>query len=531
VKPGAGIDPLEGELAFVVNGSASRDAITESLRTLLRTRHTAIGRHRFTLLDTFDNRIHRAGARLTRGDINGTATVTWRPRGGRTPLAIPSSLPFGFAWDLPDGPLQDALTPVIGVRRLLAQAEVEQDGSLLEILDDRRKTVARLRIESGRARLPISRSAWHALPVSVTLTALRGFGDTYQQIVPVIESRPGVTRCPEGLHQMILRHAGASETNEVPSLRVVLAQTVRADVGARRIHRALIAALVANEPGLRDNLDSEFLHDFRVALRRARSLVGQVKNVFPPDVVEHFSTEMSWLGRLTGPPRDLDVLVLAIRARQLEVPAVERELLLAFLSQAQERERQVLIEALDSPRYRRFLVEWQTFLDRPAATDLVACNARKPLVDVVCGRAWKLSRRIARSAGSIDEQSPAEHLHKIRIDAKKLRYLVDATPAFFDAADLHCILGALKKLQRVLGDFNDAQVHQTLLLGCGQALGEAGGPVSTVLTIGQLAEDRRQFGERMRRDVAEHLQRFGAHSTRSACRRAFKRETRAEQVQ
>jgi hypothetical protein len=42
-----------------------------------------------------------------------------------------------------------------------------------------------------------------------------------------------------------------------------------------------------------------------VTVRRTRSLLGQIKHVFPPDVVEHFSTEFAWIGRLTGPPRDL----------------------------------------------------------------------------------------------------------------------------------------------------------------------------------------------------------------------------------
>ena len=53
-------------------------------------------------------------------------------------------------------------------------------------------------------------------------------------------------------------------------------------VGARQIHLALLGILVANEPGLRANLDTEFLHDFRVAVRRTRSLLGQIRHVFPP---------------------------------------------------------------------------------------------------------------------------------------------------------------------------------------------------------------------------------------------------------
>ena len=102
----------------------------------------------------------------------------------------------------------------------------------------------------------------------------------------------------------------------------------------------------------------------------------------------------------------------------------------------------------------------------------------------------------------------------MRIAAKKLRYLVDVTPAFYDAADLECILGALKKLQRVLGDFNDAQVQEQRLLECGRALGAAGGPAGALLALGRLAEQSRQRRERLREQVADGLARFRARDTR-----------------
>jgi hypothetical protein len=87
-----------------------------------------------------------------------------------------------FAWDIPEGPLRDVVAPVIGVRRLLPQVEAEQHGSLLEVLDERDKTVARVRVESGRARLPHPRAAWLRLPTVITLTGLRGYESAYDQI-------------------------------------------------------------------------------------------------------------------------------------------------------------------------------------------------------------------------------------------------------------------------------------------------------------------------------------------------------------
>lgn len=151
-------------------------------------------------------------------------------------------------------------------------------------------------------------------------------------------------------------------------------------------------------------------------------------------------------------------------------------------------------------------------------------------MEVISRRAWRLTRRLATSAGTIDERATAAQLHEVRITAKKLRYLVDVAPSFYDAADFERILAALKKLQRVLGDFNDAHVQEGRLLDCGLALGAAGGPVSAVLGLGRLAEQSRQRRERLRLQVVEGLARFRARETRSACRRAFKRAGAAERA-
>jgi CHAD domain-containing protein len=517
------------ESMYVVPGEVSADAITRSLQALLPTRHHEIARHRFTVLDTFDGRIRRAGACLTRDGVNGTSTIAWQSRGGGH-LAMRLSQPVSFAWDLPDSPLQQAVTSVIGVRRLFAQNDAEEYGSLLDVLDDREKTVARLRVACGQARLPDARGVWQALPTMVTLTGLRGYEEVFERLVPVIESRPGIKPCPDGPLGVMLQRIGAPVRGDLSQPRVDLAPSVRADIGARQIHAALLDLFVANEPGVRANLDTEFLHDFRVSVRRTRSLLGQIRHVFPPNIVGHFSTEFSWIGRLTGPPRDLDVLVLALRDRQAELSPSDADVLMSFLRETQQQQHDELVRALDSDRYQRLLSDWKAFLEGPTVLEPEARNAAGSLASVVSRRSWRLSRRIARAADAIDEQTAAEHLHQIRIDAKKLRYLIDVTPAFYDTPDFACILGALKKLQRALGDFNDAHVQERRLLECGRTLCAAGKPAEVLLALGRMAEQSRQRGERLREQVIEKLARFRARDTRSACRRAFKRPASKERA-
>jgi CHAD domain-containing protein len=509
------------ESAYVARGDVSMEAITKSLEALLPTRHHPIARQRLTLLDTFDGRIHRAGARLTRGASPSASMVAWLSRrGGTQQVTVRPKQAVSFVWDLPDGPFQQLLAPVIGVRRLLAQAEAELHGSLLEILDERSKTVARVRIESGRARLPASRNGWRSLPTVITVTGLRGYDTAYERLVPVISSRPGIELCADGLDGLILRQVGAPDRGDVASLRLELSRAVRADAGARQIHLALLRLVVANEPGLRSDLDTEFLHDFRVAVRRSRSLLGQIRHVFPIEVVEHFSRELAWIGRSTGPLRDMDVLLFRLKEHRDDIGAAAMRGLTRLLEQARRDEHARVVFTLDSDRYRRLLSEWKAFLEQPAPPAAEARNAERPLADVAAQRAWRLSRRIAASADILDAQA-AERVHEIRIDAKKLRYLIDLTPGFYDAGDLERILGALKKLQGVLGDFNDAHVQEARLLECGETLAESSGHAGVLLAIGRLAEQSRQRRERLRIQVVFGLTRFRDSRTRSACRRAF----------
>jgi CHAD domain-containing protein len=511
--------PLES--TYVVSGDVSAQTIARSIQSLLPTRHHPVDRQRFTLLDTVDGRVCRAGARLTHSGVDGQSVFSWKAS-GTSELAVQLPRPASFAWDFPDGALYRAVAPVIGARRLLPQAEAEGSGSLLDILDTRGKTVARLRIECGHARLPTPRANWQPLPTLVTLSGLRGYSDHYERLVPVVQSRPGVRACPEGVQSVIRRHIGAPEPHDLSSLRLDLASGVRADAGASQIHLALLEVMLGNQAGVDANLDSEFLHDFRVAVRRTRSLLGQIRNVFDEAAVTHFSAEFSWLGKLTGPPRDLDVLILTLRERRLEIPLESLEALVPLLEQARSDEHVRLVEALNGDRFRRLSSEWKAFLTQPVSRQPAAPGARRRLVDVVFDRAWKLSRKISRRAADLNEATPAEAVHDLRVQAKKLRYLVDVAPRSGDDANVKRVLVALKALQRVLGDFNDAHVQEKRLIECRGAMAATGAAPGNLVAIGRLAEQARERGERLRHDVIEEARRFGGPTVRSACRDAFK---------
>jgi len=515
--------PPSSETAFVVGGDITPRDVLASVQALFRTRLRRIPRRRYTEMDTVDGRVRRVGARLTIARGRGGATITWQPPEVAPRLSGPVDPTARFAWDLPEGALRLGVSAVAGVRALLPLAEAEEAGSALDVLDERGKTVARLRLESARVRPPRPRQPWRELPAIVTVVTLRGYEEDGRRLRSVVESRPGLEPCEGGLRGEMLRALGVGPPIHLSMPRVELAPDVRADDGARAIHRAILDLIERNEPGVRADLDTEFLHDFRVEIRRTRSLLGQVRRVFAPEATSHFSSEFSWLARTTSPARDMDVLMLTIRERAPEIPAADVEALLSFVAEGRQREHQGLTAALDSPRYQRLVREWRDFLERPPQPAEMPADAGRRLCDVVVRRARRLARRMARAAGSVGAHADATRLHEIRIDAKKLRYLLDVTAAFYDADALARILARLRKLQRVLGEFNDAHLQEARLVECGHALAAAGGPPGAVLALGRLAEGCRHRQERLREPVADALRRFRGKGMRAARRRAFRR--------
>ena len=82
-------------------------------------------------------------------------------------------------------------------------------------------------------------------------------------------------------------------------------------------------------------------------------------------------------------------------------------------------------------------------------------------------RRWRKVRKKGRALGQLDPRSR----HKLRIQAKKLRYAVEFFASLFDskraARRRKQFLSALERLQNGLGDLNDIAVHEQRIAAMG----------------------------------------------------------------
>jgi len=103
-------------------------------------------------------------------------------------------------------------------------------------------------------------------------------------------------------------------------------------------------------------------------------------------------------------------------------------------------------------------------------------------------RIYKRYRGVIKSGNRILENSEDEMLHALRIECKKLRYLMEFFASLFPAKEINELIQQLKKLQNNLGDFNDLCVQQEYLLNLAAEIPDDQQSQSrrTILAVGSL---------------------------------------------
>jgi CHAD domain-containing protein len=488
-------------------------------------------------LDTFDGRLHAADRTLAFTAGRGAGTLELGSLVGellrRTRVReIPA-----FAADLPRGPLADAVAPLIDVRRLLPVAELRSEGPRLRLLDDLEKTVVRIEVLTGTVAPPDGPRPWPGevpgsaldtapLPPLLMVRPVRGYDEAFAAAVATLERELGLPRAQRDLLTVVLGALGRDPRGYGSKWAPELDPEMPAEEAARRVHRALLETIRANEEGTRLDLDPEFLHDFRVAVRRTRSALTQVKGVFPEPEVERFKNELAWLGQATGPTRDLDVYLLKLpgyREGLGDLGGSHLDPLRRFLAEHREIEQTKMAKVLRSKRYRELLEEWEAFLDRETPPEPTAApNARRPIREVVSARIWKLWRRVCQRGRRITPETEAADLHRLRIDCKKLRYLLELFGGLYPPDEIRLLVRRLKRLQDNLGDFNDYEVQQKRLeIFADRMVDEDLAPVPTLLAMGRLLEHMARGQEREHRRFEKRFGRFTSKGNRRRFRKLF----------
>lgn len=230
-------------------------------------------------------------------------------------------------------------------------------------------------------------------------------------------------------------------------------------LAAAKIIGLQLLRLREHDPGTRTGEDPEALHDMRVASRRLRAAVGHFRRGIPDPVHERLARDLRWLGGLLGAVRDLDVQRERLERAAAPRPVRERRVLarlgIAF-ADGRRAARERLLKGLQSRRYFRLLDTLAQIAGNPSvAGETLATGAERSV-----GRAL---RRFERAAEAALAEPGAERLHRLRIAAKRLRYLLEFLGDILGEVSRRPLKG-LVALQDLLGAHQDAIVAADRIL-------------------------------------------------------------------
>lgn len=446
-----------------------------------------------TYYDSFDWRLYQAGATLHESVSSGQHQLIWQnlyDEAPRESLRLTAPMPC-FSWDYPPGLLHEMLRKNLEMRTLLPVVDLCHKVRMLRILDGEEKTVLRIHLEQNSARTP-GRGEYSAMACRIRLLPVRGYHKALERVQQFLDDQLGVTGDVPGLLDSALAVIDRKPLDYSSKLDFSFdGQACAGDV-ARQIQLSLLDTIEVNIPGTRSDLDSEFLHDLRVAVRRVRSALSHIKQVFPDSEVEKYKERFAWIGSITGETRDLDVYLLGYADYRTALPKSfqdDLQPLHDFLVAHQAVAHKAMVRKINSPHFRGTLKEWRSFLTSPCSSLPEPANAARPVIKVARKRIYRVFQRVQQDGLVINAFSPPEALHALRKDCKKLRYLLEFFQSLFDRQQVQPLIKTLKVLLNNLGDYQDLEVQALKLRDFAhQMVNEGAVPADTLLAMGMLVD-------------------------------------------
>jgi CHAD domain-containing protein len=443
---------------------------------------------RRTWLDSFDWRLFRAGLTLELVAERGTAELVLTGRAGELVAAVPTGqerIRFPcLADELPVGPLREQLTPVLGVRALLPVARATSSLTELRAVNTDEKTIAVLALD----RMKVAHEQNGGPPPRLAVRPLRGYQVQAGKLADALEQSADVAPAVGSPFESALAAAGRRPGDYTGKIDVRLAGTMPAAAAVGVVLGRLFDTVEANLPGTIADIDTEFLHDVRVAVRRTRSVLKASAPVLPAGLLEKYRPEFKWLGDLTTPTRDLDVYLLGYPSMTATLRAAseaELEPFREFLRRRRASAFRQLTAGLRSARVRSLASEWRLELAHLATTPP---NRRRTAEVFAAATIAKAHKRVLSSGSAITHVSPPQALHDLRKRCKELRYQIEVFASLYDPGEQWRAVSELKALQDCLGEFQDTDVQAGELRAFATAMmASRSAPAETLLAMGEIA--------------------------------------------
>ncbi len=392
-------------------------------------------------------------------------------------------------WNRPEKwprPLQELLQELgLADIRVTPLARIEQRRDTRELLHTNRKArcVGELSADTVTVYEPDPADPWGPAPAVARFAELEiEVGDAFQEDgaslkrlrgwVKKLRRRPGLRPARNSKFERALRLIASHPPGGPVDAQGVQPRMPMAEAG-RLVWRRQLVEMLLNEAGAREGQDIEYVHDMRVATRRARAAGDVFGPFFRRKGIKPYLKGLRKTARRLGAVRDLDVALEALERYRKKRPKAEQKALDALAAAWQEERSQAheqLLEWLDSEEYRAFLVDFHRFCRTPGEAvrpwETEGPGAPPPYQVRHVMPVTILDRYQQVRAYQVlfeEQQKPAlESFHALRVEGKRLRYSLEFVRHLLGAPG-ETLIRQLKRFQDHLGDLNDAVVARARL--------------------------------------------------------------------
>jgi CHAD domain-containing protein len=429
----------------------------------VRVQHETVSHRIF--YDTFDWLLYNNGAVLEVHEDGQSSKVYWRQNKNaklRIQLGI-NQVPH-LAAELPECEFRKQLQSVISVRELIPRINIKIKRLPIIILNNHDKVVVRIYLDE-HWYYPSRTRAGSMLGRRVTVKPVKGFNDAYEKVENFFLPMD-LRSVQDNMLKLALAESGISTTEYSTKLNLFLDPVMPAEEATKAILSRLLEIMQQNTPGAVKGIDTEFMHDYRVAIRKTRSALAQIRHVLPDKILADYKKFFSGLGKVTTPVRDLDVFLIKLDSYQKNLKKSEKDDLQPlhqYLLQSRADAQNDFVRTVRSEEYRESIRNWHEYLENNEPTTPPPENSATP-VHKLSNKLIRETYQLAMEEGNaITETSEAAALHELRKTCKKLRYLMEFFQSLYPAREIRELIQALKVLQDNLGDFNDFHVHMDIL--------------------------------------------------------------------
>jgi inorganic triphosphatase YgiF len=279
------------------------------------------------------------------------------------------------------------------------------------------------------------------------------------QLVDAVALRPSATTKAERGYRL----CDGAPRAPVKASATTLDRAMTPHAAARAVLLSGLQQLQANEEGVLTTRDPEFVHQARVALRRMRSALRMFRDVIGAGLATGLRDELGEAGAALGAARDWDVFAtetLPAVVKAYGDTAIARSLR-ARAGRRRAACREEARAALRSARYAHVILDVARWLAQEP-DDAPGAGGTEPLAGFAARLIRKRHERMLDAARRLPELAAAER-HRVRIEAKRLRYGADGFAALFKAGPAERYLAAVARLQDVLGASNDSLTAARLM--------------------------------------------------------------------